>query len=67
MSLVNRSRVPLVFFFFKFSISYCFLCFKFSAGEAFINALSKSLVSGRGRFSVPRSVAVKDLFYFVNK
>ena len=50
------------------------LIFKFTVGKAFINALSKSLVSCRGPFSlpdkfkgVPRSVLLKDLFYFARK
>ena len=38
-------------FFFKFKSSYSFLIFKFTAGQAFIKALSKSLVAGRGRFA----------------
>ena len=58
MTLMNRSWVPDVllhggWLFFKFLFSYTrsIISLKFLAGYAFINALSKSLVSGRERFS----------------
>ena len=50
MDKIVDPDVPLeVYSFFKFLFSYSFLIFNFAAGSAFINALSKSLVSHRER------------------
>ena len=59
MILMDRTfvtDVPLKFkvlFYSTVLLHIAFLNFKFWAGLAFINALSKSLVSGREQFSVP--------------
>ena len=57
MILMDRIYVPAVplevYSFLNFVSSYSLLIFKFTANSAFIKALSKSLVLGRGRFSSP--------------
>ena len=54
MIIMDRAKVhdiPLKVYFLLFYFLYCFFSFKLSVGKAFfINALSKSLVSGWGYF-----------------
>ena len=57
MILMKRLNVPdillEVYSFLIFLLHIDFLIFKFTAGQAFINALSKSLVLGWVSFSFP--------------
>ena len=57
MILMKRLNVPdillEVYSFLIFLLHIDFLIFKFTAGQAFINALSKSLVLGWGRLASP--------------